>query len=434
MMFRHSISILLLTLVTPTLLYSQTKAASAQPAQPDTIYSSLRTQYENALQFLADQRDTANVNAVPAVVPDAYLFQILLSPTLYSSPVRQMMGQTTTSGDTQELRLEASNRALARLYTENPALVEQTEDMLREQGKLREDITEKIHTEDQLSTKVGAATLKPETDEKAEVKTRRPNFWKFPGGVGVNFNQWAYSDNWPGGEDRYSGLFTFNVNAKYNNEKKFYWDNNLDFRLGFQTSKTDKNRTFRPTDNKIEYNTQAGLKAYKTLSYTVKVRLYTKVVPNYSPNTDKVYEDILSPLDVTIGPGMDYSFKYGKKRPFSGNINVQPLAYFIRYVQRRSLVTRYGIHEGHHSSHSFGPSITLNYEWPIVNQVRWKGKVYWFSNLHKTYIDWSNTFSFNFYKYFNANLYIHTPYDDQVRSDKGMRLEENLGIGMSYNF
>ena len=402
----------------------------------DTVFFPITEQYNAALQFLVDQRETANQQAHDSnVIPDAYLFQVLSTPTLYSAPLHQIISEEDSlSADMHVQRVQMVNQALARLYVENPSMVEQTETTLKEQGKIREDIAEKIHTEDQLATRVAAASLKPEGVDSVEVKTRRPNFWKFPGSTALNFTQYAYSHNWPGGENKYSGLTTIILNANYNDERKFTWTNNLDFRLGFQTSKTDKNRTFRPTNNQVVYTTNAGLKAYKTLSYTITVRMSTKIVPNYSPNTDQVYEDCLSPLVVTIGPGMTYSYKLGKKKPITGALSVAPLAYNIRYVQRASLVTRYGVRPGHHSSHAFGPTATLTYAWTIMPQVRWTGRFYWFSNLHKTQFDWTNTFNFTINKYFNATLNIHPTFDDNVKTNKGVRVEENLGLGMSYSF
>ena len=110
------------------------------------------------------------------------------------------------------------------------------------------------------------------------------------------------------------------------------------------------------------------------------------------------------------------------------------MAYNIRYVQRESLGTRYGVRPGHHSTHAFGPTITLTYVWAIMTQVRWTARIYWFSNLHKTALDWTNTLNFTINKYLNATLNVHPTFDDMVKTDKGMRLEENLGLGMSYAF
>ena len=394
--------------------------------------------YVQALEALTCQRDSSDYgDSLATVKLNPYFYQLLSTPTLYRAPMQQQMGNgdDTLSLDPQLRRLQAINRTLAGLYVSHPWLVSQTEDNLKDQTAIRGDVKEKMaSTDNKLSEKVAAATLTPKVEEQIEVKTRRPNFWKFPGSTALNFTQYAYSHNWPGGENRYAGLTTLILNANYNNEKKVTWTNNLDMRLGFQTSKTDKNRAFRPTSNQIVYTTNMGIKAYKTLSYTANVRMSTKVVPSYAANTDEVYEDCLSPLDVTIGPGMGYSYAFGKKKRFTGNVNVSPLAYNIRYVQRESLVTRYGVRPGHHSTHAFGPTATINFSWTIMNQVRWTGRIYWFSNLHKTAIDWTNTLNFTINKYITATLNIHPTFDDKVRTDKGIRLEENLGLGMSYSF
>ena len=436
-MFRHILSIALFATIIPVSSFSQ--EAPEKKQQADTLSSSLLRQYEAALQFLADQRDSANASVVAVPVPDAYFFQMLSAPTLYAAPMHQMVGETTEATDPEMLRLQAINRALARLYTGYPYLVRQTEAEIKEQGQLREDIADKIHTVDQLASKVAAASLKPTAgDEVVEVKTRRPNFWKFPGSASLHFTQNYYSKNWAGQENRYSGLSTLVLNANYNDERHLTWNNNLNMGLGFQTNKSDKRRTFRPTTNTIIYTTNAGLKAIKTWSYTANVRVATQIVPVYDPNTDRVSMDFLSPMDITIGPGMGSPYKFGKKKKFTGNINIQPLAYNIRYVQRESLVTRYGVRPGHHSKHTFGPSITVTYVWPIVAQVKWTGGINWYSNLHLTRIDWTNRFDFTVNKFVSATLNIHPIFDDTSPQFKGkhdyIRMEENLSLGLTYNF
>ena len=425
------------TIASPAVLCSQTEALP--PTVPvDSALTQLVAQYQAALQQLVSERDTANERALPALVPDAYFYQLLSAPTLYSAPVHQTVGSRLSHSDPQMLRLQAVNSVLARLYTQHPSLVVQTEEAVREQGKLREDIAEKIHAQDQLSSHLVAASLKPQADEVAEVKTRRPNFWKFPGTASFHFTQNYYSKNWVGQENRYSGLSTLILNANYNDERHLTWNNNLNMGLGFQTNKSDKRRTFRPTTNSIVYTTNAGLKAIKTWSYTANVRVATQIVPVYDPNTDRVSTDFLSPMDVTIGPGMGSPFKFGKKKKFTGNINIQPLAYNIKYVQRASLVTRYGVRPGHHSKHTFGPSINVTYVWPIATQVKWTGGINWYSNLHLTRIDWTNRFDFTVNKFISATLNIHPIFDDSSPQWKGkhdyIRMEENLSLGLTYNF
>jgi hypothetical protein len=290
------------------------------PAEPDTTTVTMDSlaileKYVQALELLVKQRDSEDyVDSLASVKLNPYFFQLLSTPTLYNSPAQQQMGKgdDTLSLDPQLRRLQAINRTLAGLYVSHPWLVSQTEAQLKEQTAIREDVKDKVSTDNKLSDKVAAATLAPKMDEKIEVKTRRPNFWKFNGQAALHFTQYYFSDNWTGGENKYTGLTTFSLNANYNDEKRLTWTNNLNMQLGFTTSKTDKRRAFRPTSNNIQYTTNAALKAIKSWSYTAQVVIRTQVVPSYNPNTDVVVTDIFSPMAVTIAPGMGYTFAYLK--------------------------------------------------------------------------------------------------------------------------
>ena len=419
---------------------------SVQTTEPDTVNVTIDSlaiveKYVQALQALVYQRDSTNIqDSLSSVKLNPYFFQLLSTPTLYNAPMKQelLQGDDTLSTDPQLRRLQAINKTLAGLYVSHPWLVSQTEANLKEQTAIREDVKEKIKSENNLSDKVSAGTLVPKVEEKIEVKTRRPNFWKLNGSTSLNFTQFYYSDNWAGGENRYTGQTTLNVSANYNDEKRLTWNNNLVMQLGFTTSKTDKRRAFRPTSNLLQYTTNAGLKAIKTWSYTAQVVIKTQVVPQYNPNTDEAVLDIFSPMTVTIAPGMSYTFAYGKKKKFTGNLNIAPLAYNIQYVQRDALVTRYGVRAGHHSAHSFGPNILINYAWPISKNVNWRSRIYWFSNLHLTSVDWQNTVVFTINKYLSSTLFVNPIFDDRSAQWKGMhgylRMQENLALGLTYTF
>lgn len=419
---------------------------AVKPNEPDTVNVTIDSlaiveKYVQALQALAFQRDSTNIqDSLASVKLNPYFFQLLSTPTLYNAPMKQELenGGDSISGDPQLRRLHAINKTLAGLYVSHPWLVSQTEANLKEQTAIRDDVKDKMKSENNLSDKVAAGTLTPTVEEKIEVKTRRPNFWKLTGSTSLNFTQFYYSDNWTGGENRYTGQTTINLSANYNDEKRLTWNNNLLMQLGFTTSKTDQRRAFRPTSNLLQYVTNAGLKAIKTWSYTAQVVIKTQIVPQYNPNTDVAVIDIFSPMTVTIAPGMNYTFAYGKKKKFTGNINLAPLAYNIQYVQRDALVTRYGVREGHHSAHSFGPNVTINYAWPFAKNARWNSRIYWFSNLHLTSIDWQNTIVFTINKYLQCTLFVNPVYDDRSAQWKGkhgyLRMQENLAIGLTYNF
>ena len=94
----------------------------------DTVFFPITEQYNAALQFLVDQREAANQQAHDSnVIPDAYLFQVLSTPTLYSAPLHQIISEEDSlSADMHVQRVQMLNQALARLYVENTSMVDQT--------------------------------------------------------------------------------------------------------------------------------------------------------------------------------------------------------------------------------------------------------------------------------------------------------------------
>jgi len=401
---------------------------------------SIVSSYFQKLQKLIEERDSLGVvSSNPA--PNAYYYQILSAPTLYSSPLHQMMTRSdSTYTDKQLQTLYSINRMLAKLYARNPELVQQTEGEIKSQGQFRDDINEKIKVKDKLSEKVTEADLSPTLDGNIQVVTRRPNFWKINGNMALQFSQTHYSDNWHrGGDDNFAGNFNLTLRANFNNQKKIAWDNTLELQVGAQTAPSDNNRTFRPTSNKLKYTTNFGYKAYKTLYYSCQVVMETQVLPEYYANTDNLKSKFFAPMTMSIGPGMKYEFKYGKKKRFTGSLNVSPLAYHLKYVSMLELAKIHGIDEGKHASHTFGPTATLSTTYNICKQITWTSRIDWRSNYHYTRIDWNNDINFIVTKLISAQLRLNPILDDSAprfknANGKYIMFNEYLGIGLNYSF
>ena len=276
-----------------------------------------------------------------------------------------------------------------------------------------------------------------------EVITRRPNFWKFSGNTSLQFTQNHFSANWyKGGESNFAGNFTLTLRANYNDQRKISWENTLDAQLGFQTTESDKARSFRPTSNVLRYTTNVGYRAWKNLFYSLQVILQTQMAPNYQKNTDFVSSTFLSPLEVTVAPGMKYEIAWGKKKQFTGTLNVAPLAMKVLYVHRDTLVTNYGIEKGSHQKTTFGPNITLNTRWQLCKQIAWTSRVYWMTNFDYNIWEWENTFDFSITKIITAKLYLYPRYDDsnpKYRSGEEhdgtfMMFKEWFSLGLAYSF
>lgn len=417
------------------------KTETGETEKTDSAY--LLNSYMKILETLARERDS--LNAVSSNnTPNAYYFQLLTHPTLYNSPLHQMMSEAdSTTNDLQLQRLFTMRKMLSTLYTEEPWLVKQTESDIRGQAAIRSDVNDLLKTSDKLTEKIAATTITPTIDEPIEVITRRPNFWRFNGTTSLQFAQNYLSDNWyKGGETNYTGNFAITLRANYNDQRKISWDNTLDAQLGFQTTESDKNRSVRLASNLLRYTTNAGYKAWKTLYYSLQVILQTQLAANYQKNSDKIASKILSPLEVTIAPGMKYDIAWGKKKQFTGTLNVAPLAMKIIYVGLDDIVKNYGIEEGKHQKTTFGPNVTLNTRWQICKQITWTSRSYWMTNYDYDIWEWENTIDFSVTKLITARASIYPRYDD---SNKNYRSGENhdgtylmfkewFSLGLSYSF
>lgn len=415
-----------------------TNDEEAVPADSSFLLKS----YLEALDSLVWERDSLFTTPTPST-PNPYYYLILSQPTLYSSSLHQAMGHTNTSSpDLQIQRLYASRKMLSMLYANAPGLVTQTESDILGQAGIRSDIHDMLGTSDKLADKVAAATLNPVMDEPVEVITRRPNFWKFAGSTALQFMQSYFTDNWyQGGEKNYMGNLDVTLRANYDDQRKIIWENTLDIQLGFQTTESDKNRTFRPSHNLLRYTFNGGYKAWKSWYYSLLVILKTQIAPTYQKNTDDITSEFLSPLEVTVAPGMKYEIKWGKKKQFTGQLNVAPLAMKVLYVGNDDLVKNYGIEEGKNQKTTFGPNITLNTNWPITKQINWRSRMYWMSNFDYNIWEWENTIDFTVSKLITTTLYLYPRFDnsnekykERSRFNTYMMFKEWLSLGLKYSF
>lgn len=418
------------------------KLHDSEQSEEQADSSFLLNMYLHALDSLVWERDSLETATTPSTL-NPYYYQVLSRPALYSGSLHQAMGYTDLScKDPQVQRIFASRKILSSLYANAPTLVTQTEAEILGQAAIRSDVNDILKASDKLADKVAAATIVPKMDEKVEVITRRPNFWRFAGNTSLQFVQNYFSDNWyQGGETNFTGNFAVTLRANYNDQRKISWENTLDAQLGFQTTESDKNRTFRPSSNLLRYTTNAGYKAWRNLYYSLQVILKTQIAPNFQKNTDNITSEFLSPLEVTVAPGMKWEIKWGKKRPFTGTLNVAPLAMKVLYVGKDEIVKNYGIEEGKNQKTTFGPNITLNSRWQICKQVGWSSRVYWMSNYEYNIWEWENTIDFVVTKLITSKLYLYPRFDnsndryrDMSRFNTYMMFKEWLSLGLTYNF
>ena len=369
-------------------------------------------------------------------VSNGQFYRLFAPLTFYHSVANSQLDLSVAGADEMNM---AVDDALMHVYLNRPDLVEVTQSEQEEAGDLRQDIMDQPVV--QAVDMVEQAEPMPEAPEAApvEVVIQKPNFWKYKGDGYLQFMQNYVSGNWyKGGEGNYSAVGSLTLEANYDNKSKWKWENKLEMKLGFQTSRSDTVHKFKANEDLFRYTGKIGLQAANKWYYTLQMLAYTQFARGFKTNNVKTFSDFMSPFNLSLGLGMDYKVEWLDKK-LTGTINISPLAMNYRYVDRRALASSFGVKTDRHT-HSltdFGSQLTASLQWKIGENVTWKTRLYAFTSYHRMELEWENTFALRVSKYISANLFLFPRFDDANKWDDKLgywQFKEYSSLGFSYSF
>ena len=172
-----------------------------------------------------------------------------------------------------------------------------------------------------------------------DVVLKRPNFWTFGGDGNIQLLQNYVSENWyKGGESNYSMVANLTLTANYDNKSRVKFENKLEMKLGFQTSRDDTLHRFKTNNDLIRYTGKLGLQARNRWYYTIQLVANTQFARGLKSNDEKTYSDFMSPFNLSVGLGMDYKLDTKNKR-LTGSVNLSAIAFNFVYVDRKDLAS-----------------------------------------------------------------------------------------------
>lgn len=412
--------------------------ASAQrkgrKVKPDTAL--IVKNYMDSLALLRKQLDSVQqVNLLlRKESSDGRYYRLFAPTTFYHSGAQKAFSFVPKGGDDVTNAVDA---ALLSLYMRRPDLVKNNETNLMNAGLLRNDVNEEVKPHVELAEKVAPVPEVPEEVAPVAVVVEKPNFWKFKFDGSMQFLQNYVSDNWhKGGESNYSAVASTVFELNYNDQERVLFDNKLEMKLGFQTSRSDTVHKFKPNNDLLRYTGKLGLQAHKKWYYTLQLLAYTQFTRGLKANDKNVYSDFMSPFDLNVGIGMEYKVEALNKR-LTGTLNFLPMAYNFRYVDRLALATKYGLDEGKHTLHDFGSQLTVDLTWKMAEQISWKTRLYGFTSYKRGLIEWENLITLKVSKYISANLFLYPRFDDSGTRDDDMgyfQFQEYSSLGLNYTF
>lgn len=415
-------------------------ATAAMPAIAQNE-SDIVARYTDSLHVAA----TRTAESTDEINP--YYYQLFLPTTYYSSAAKTVL--TLDSAENAD-GIASARRKLIELYLKNPSVASHydnqyaSEDLLdtsapSEGGKPASDIKNAIS---QLASDKTTTTVNtnPVTMDDIQLEVKRPNFWKVTGSFSMQFQQNYFSENWyRGGDNNNTMLTSLALTATYNDTKRITWENKLDMRLGFVTTKSDTCHSFLTNNDRIQLNTKLNIRAVKAWKYTISGEAKTQFLPGYRANNRRTFSKFMSPIDAYVSIGMDFnpSLKNGN----SLSIALLPLSYKLRYIGSDDE----NIHKVYNfvnrtTQQDYGSRIELNCKLNIVKNLTWKCRSYYFTSYEYAEAELENVFSFAFSKYISSEVYTLWRFDD----NRGRKFyDDNLGyfqfkeyftLGLRYNF
>ena len=387
------------------------------------------------------------------VLNNPYYYPLLLHPTLYNSPVKDVMkcdwkparlgvaapllpSANTQFGDSVE---QSMLNTMMWAYTNVPWLVGTTQKDIDNAAGIRKEIIESpvkevTHITPQREEQIDLGI----EDASYKVVTRRPNFWTFNGRLYYSMGQNYFSTK--GTQNNNTFRLETELNANYNNSRGVSFTNRVLARLGFTSQSKDKKHKYITSDNRVDMTNQLGLRAIKHWEYTFTVSSWTHIYPKYASNSDFVNEDFLSPVNANFAIGMKYSLDVNTKKRgkvFHVDATLSPLSYNAVYCDRKALRHNKGIPGKHHAYNSFGPSVLINYSWQIAKNISTGGDIYYYSNYHRVEARIRNTTNFTINKYLTSSLFLFPSFQDDrfVNGKRELyRIQETLSMGLTVKF
>ena len=367
---------------------------------------------------------------------DGRFYRLFTPVTFYHNVADKQLALNSGSAGKDKV-MDAVDAALLNVYLNRPDLVRATETQLRESGDIRDDVNQIISNKVEFVEHVDEPVIDMPDDIPDTVMVQKPKFWTYKGDGFLQFMQNYVSGNWyKGGESSYSMVGALTLEANFDNKNRWKWDNKLEMKLGFLTSRSDSVHKFKSNEDLLRLTSKVGLEAAKNWYYTLQLMAYTQFTRGLKANDYNTYSDFMSPFNLNLGLGMDYKVESKNKR-LTGTINLSPVAINYRYVDRLALGPSYGLEEGRHSLVEFGPNATADLTWKFNDVVTWKTRFYAFTSFKRAEIEWENTFELRVSKYITANLFLFPRFDDASSYDEDLgywQFKEYSSLGFAYTF
>jgi opacity protein-like surface antigen len=284
-----------------------------------------------------------------------------------------------------------------------------------------------------------------------------PKNWRLKVIYGINGSQTSFF-NWnAGGRNNVAVLGFVDAIGNYKNLKgNFKWDNDLHLALGavnYLGKIEDGSQRFQKTDDRIEFNTNAGLRLKKHYYLSLLGNFRTQSLDGFAyPNDSIPASRFMAPGYATIALGIDY------KPTDNFSLFISPLASKMTFVKSDLLANQgaFGVEAATYDSlgnllkagkqfrGEFGAYLQMKYSRNLAKNIDFKCGLQLFTN----YIDNPQNidvnaealFSFKINSWLSSSLQWNLIYDDDIKitdRDKNVgprtQFKSVFGLGVAFS-
>ncbi|HRZ98428.1 MAG TPA: DUF3078 domain-containing protein [Paludibacter sp.] len=272
------------------------------------------------------------------------------------------------------------------------------------------------------------------TRRKLSVQKTQYGPWTRKANSMIQFSENYVSDNWyQGGSSNIAILGILSGQLNYDNKKNIQWENNAEWRAGFNTVEGDTIRLLNANDDNFKVYSKLGIKAEGNWFYSGSVDFSTQFFKNYKAvNSTVMKATFMTPLRLNVSVGFDYKYK----KLFS--LMLSPVSYKFIYASDIVNVSPklFGIPEGEQVLSQIGSSFKAQFSYAPVREIQLDSKLSFYTNYEKVEIDWEIVGNFTINRYLSTRLSLNPRYDNTVILAAGekakIQFKELLSFGFSY--
>ena len=269
--------------------------------------------------------------------------------------------------------------------------------------------------------------------EKLRISEIKKKYWRKKASALMQFSQNYISSNWhQGGNSNLALLSILNGQLIFDNLNNIQWENNIEWRAGFNSVEGDTLRNIAANDDLLRYTTKFGVKAFGNWFYSASGEIATQLFDNYKAINSNVFKArLFTPVRVNLGLGMDYKYK----KIFS--LMVAPVSFKYIYVNDTLNVNPnlFGVVKGNNHLSEIGSSFKAQLSYSPMLNWQVDSRLTFFTNYKKVETDWEIVNNFTLNRYISARLSLNPRYDNTVIEKNGekarIQFKQLLSIGLS---